>query len=233
MIRSFLSILCVLSLVGCASADFSSQRTQNAVQKPTQTRVTPSDGRLTVRHDFAENIPKLMYFLHSEKPDRNGTKQYLMDTPEVRNLLQIHPDAIVDRDKRETKGNISLTNRAEYRTPAFAKQCVGFIKAIVTDRNWTTRDIRGSKTPLSPSNLPNKYDVIGYFAGGVDENGYGVYKHSGSHMAIYLGTYENGIIVLDQNHNGEGSIAVRKIAWESLRKQPSMLGGKYYRVVLK
>jgi len=228
MIRICAYALCIAFLGGCANTQYSSTKA-NTAARPSS---SPPTHQLTLRKDFIAVIPQLLLHLDTEKPDKNGTKQFLIDTPKVRKLLHIHENAIVDRGKNTSLPHVSLTNRAEYSVPQYTKQCLGFIKAVVTDPNWATRDIKGARETISPFNLPPMYSVIGYFSGSVDKNGYKLYQ-TGSCMAVYLGTYENGIIVLDQNHNGEGSIAVRKISWETKKNRDSILGGKYYRVVLK
>gem|GEM_PF-6875906 len=170
MIRIISCVFGVSILAGCAVA----QKPAPVSEAPTYTKThqpvtvnRTGQRSLTIRPDFARNIPQLLSYLDPAQPDRNGTKQYLQDTPEVRKLLQIDSSAIVARDRPGTRGHISLTRDVEYKIDAYTKQCIGFIKAVITDPNWSTRNIKGDKRTLSRTNLPPKYSVIGYFAGGI------------------------------------------------------------------
>jgi len=191
--------------------------------------------KLQLRNDFKNNIQALaLNHLASAEAHNGGHRFYLVDSTEARNLLEVHSEAIADDDLHHTPTRVSLTNLAEYNVPQYTKQCIGFVKAVVTDRNWIMANLRGSPNKISSSNLPQPYDIIGYFSGGIGADGYYSYNGYDGHVAIYLGTYgSDAIIVLDQNHDNGGSLALRTLPWNSSVTTEPRLSAKNYRIVMK
>jgi len=189
--------------------------------------------KLQLRNDFKNNLPALITnHLGVPEPHNDGYRFYLVDSWTTRNLLEVHSQAIADYDLNYTPTRVSLTNSAEYYNQNYTKQCIGFVKAVVTDRNWIMGNLRGSFSTIAQQ-LPQPYDIIGYFSGGVDSNGY-KYNGSNGHVAIYLGTYgSNHIMVLDQNHDYGGSLAVRILPWNSSVSSDARMSAINYRVVMK
>jgi len=211
MIRSLVYVLCIV---------FSS--------------LTVAAEKLQLRNDFKNNLPVLITnHLSSAEQHNDGYRFYLVDSWQARNLLQVHSQAIADYDLNYTPTRVSLTNSTEYYNQNYTKQCIGFVKAVVTDRNWTMEHLRGNSYTIAQQ-IPQPYDIIGYFSGNAWSDGYYRYSGSNGHVAIYLGTYgSNHIMVLDQNHDNGGSLAVRILPWNSSVSSEPRMSAKNYRIVMK
>jgi len=198
---------------------------------------------LQVKQSFINSFPTVFSsanFHSQENYFSVGIRRYLKYNASTVNGLHSYNwyTDYVDFDAFGNSSRISLTAKVDWEG-GYQKQCIGFVKAVVT-QGFTREDLTGG-THLSPQNLPQPFAIIGVFGTPGNDPDYNpVYYNAHGHVAIYLGEIqtnnpsEKGIIVLDQNHdeNGSGSIALRTMRWNTTTGTRAY-NPNHYRVVMR
>jgi len=220
------------------------RRNMLAVVLSAATSIAGAQTPLQVKQSFVNSFPSVFSdtnFHSQETYFSVGVRRYLRYNSVTVNGLHAYNwyTDYVDYDAFGNPTKISLTAQVDWEN-GYQKQCIGFVKAVVT-QSFQTSQLTGG-FHISPSNLPSPFSIIGIFgtSGNNDPDYNPVYHNAYGHVAIYLGEiptnnpYEKGIVVLDQNHdeNGSGAIAIRTMKWNT-STQTRAYNPNHYRVVMK
>jgi len=150
----------------------------------------------------------------------NRRRRFVNGNTITKNIFQAHSNttANIIESKLQWRANVDAQ---------FGYQCVGFVKATMNTL-LGTKDWKGGEF-ISFQNKPSMYSIIAIF----DPND-GEYKNDveQSHVAIYLTSDSDKITVVDQNHDGEFTLAVHTIPWNStgVKRRDSAIN---YQLVMK
>jgi len=182
---------------------------------------------LKVKSSFKHTVPILSFQYLNVL--REG-KRFLVGSNATKNLLKNYGNVQL---KTENLGNNITEERIRLqRNGESGFQCVGFVKAVTEhpfDKN--TYSWRGGEL-ISKTSAPPIYSVIAVFKNNDSNNMEDrTYENSSttSHVAIYLGATTSYILVIDQNSDNNGTLAIRRIPWST--NGPARNSANNYRIV--
>jgi len=176
---------------------------------------TPLQVQQSFKNNFNVILSNFSQFSHPVQSYNGGYRWYLTDNTQS----FFSPYGQVNY---VYSNKLSLTHSSDIGGGGHG-QCVTFVKAVSTPSLGSGSWKAGNYILY---NLPQPYTPIAFFSHPNDSNKYDSWGGTG-HAALYLGTTNEGIMVLDQNHDYGKTLTVRTIPWYSSSTDPRMSAANY------